>query len=311
MHCMLDPDQLRRTHPMTTDDFNRDIFYTRMCGEEQALAEAIGKRLQQAGANVKVAAHWHWFQQPHHGDRARQVDAAMQAAAERALLALASRLPGLSLQAVWPVLRELCHDLALCLGGAALSDALVAAGLSTLDVAEGDARPLRAGAAGAPALPWRGADALAPGGCAGGDGRAPAILLRRFIGIDDIADAMRACLPVAVDAYQRGVAAAWGAVPDLRSADSADAPFFGADFQLGLSGVAARHRARGHDTVVMALLAALAAALRHDPAGAARLGAALRHSARLGPALASWLARHGPQLVAHALLQGPRVHACA
>lgn len=260
---------------MTTDNFDRDAFYTRLCSEEQALAEAIGQRLKRVEPGVKIGATWRWFRQPHHGDRARQVDAAIEAAAQRAAAALAHRLVDVPLTALWPALRELCHDVALRIGGAALSDALATAGFGALAVSRD-----------------------------GGDG-ADFAIVRGLIGFDALAEALRPSMPALTRAYQAGVAEAWGRVPDLRADDSRDAPHFGADFQLGHPGDAARQIALGHETLVMALLTAVAAALRRAPDGVAQLCADLRRSPGLGPALANWVAQRATLLAGHAQLQAP------
>jgi hypothetical protein len=148
-------------------------------------------------------------------------------------------LSGIELAAIWPILRMVCHDIALYLGGSAMAGATVGGGLGFFVFGVG----------------------VIPGAVAGtAIGTQIGSALLGFLGLKSVVGYMIESIPRAAEAYQSGLKDAWGIVPDLRPG-SPHAPHYFADQELYGTWFAARELARGHEIVVMALLTGIVAYL--------------------------------------------------
>lgn len=189
-------------------------------------------------------------------------------------------LGGIGLADVWPILREICHDVALYVGGGAIVGGAIGGGLGVFAFAAG-------------ALP--GAAAGAALGAQAGN------LLLGFFGLKSVVVFMLDSLPRATRAYRQGFFEAWGGMPDL-GAYSQDAPHYGVDRLADSTYLAARAFARGHEILILALLAGVVAYLTIGKGQLPALLAEVRQSARMGPKMASWLEQNEGELLNHPLL---------
>lgn len=120
---------------MSTIPFDRSDFYCQLGKIEVRLADAIKHRLLVSGSYTSPHANQHrghWFLTRRYGVRAANVKKALDESEGIALRSLQAKLGSISLEAIWPVLRLVCHDVALYLGGGALSGAVVGGGLGML-----------------------------------------------------------------------------------------------------------------------------------------------------------------------------------
>jgi hypothetical protein len=214
------------------------------------------------------------------GARVRRVREAVAESQSIALRELQAKLGGIGLADVWPILREICHDVALYIGGGAVIGGVIGGGLGVF-------------AFGAGALP--GAAAGAALGTQAGN------LLLGFFGLKSVVAFMLDSLPRATRAYQQGFYEAWGRRPDL-GAYSLDAPHYGVDRLADSTYLAASAFARGHEILILALLAGVVAYLTIGKGQLPALLAEVRQSARMGPKMASWLEQNEGKLLNHPLL---------
>lgn len=133
-----------------------------------------------------------WLREGRYGHRVQQVRQALEESEDIALASLTRSLGGIGLDAIWPILRLLCHDIALYLGGAALAGGLIGGALGFL-------------AAGFGAL---------PGALAGGAlGAQAGSILLGFLGLKSVVEYMVDSIPKAAHEYRNGFKAAWGMFP--------------------------------------------------------------------------------------------------
>ena len=259
---------------MPAANFNRDAFYASLREHEVALAHAMARRLRGERRHATHGDHERWCRAAHCGARAAQVRTAMEASEDIALRELQAALDGMGIDAVWPTLRELCHDFALYMGGSVLAGGMVGGGLDFLVFGSG----------------------ILPGAIAGTDAgaRVGAVLLNLF-GVNAVVDDMVDEIPLAMAAYAQGVGQAWGDMPRPGG-------------HAGPAGAcwAARQFARGHEILILALLTGIVAELaRPGKWGRPDVLGEIRRSARLGPAVARWVEQHGSALAGHPRLQVP------
>jgi hypothetical protein len=258
---------------MDTSRFSRTEFYSRLQRVENELAEAIRQRRRAQAVQyswsevaVRIASY---------DSRVRQVMKAVDESEGLALKEIQRKVDNISMDAVWPVLRLVCHDIALYLGGSTLVGGAIGGGLGFF-----------AGGVGA-----------IPGAAAGSAvGVQVGNVILGFLGLKCLVEYMVDAMPRALHAYREGFTQAWGRVPDLR-ANSIDAPHFGADIQLNGSHGAAQSFAQGHVIMVVALLTAIVAYLTRGKGTLASLAAEVRQSSRLGPKFAAWLDQNADKLV--------------
>jgi hypothetical protein len=124
----------------------------------------------------------------------RRVRKAIDESEVIALRQLQSKLSGISVADIWPILREICHDVALYVGGGMLAGGAIGGGFGML-------------AFGAGVLPGAAVGA-ALGGQVGN-------LLLGFLGLKSVVGYMLDDLPRAAREYQWGFSDAWGRIPDL------------------------------------------------------------------------------------------------
>lgn len=269
---------------MSTIPFDRSDFYCQLGKIEVRLADAIKHRLLVSGSYTSPHANQHrghWFLTRRYGVRAANVKKALDESEGIALRSLKAKLGSISLEAIWPVLRLVCHDVALYLGGGALSGAVVGGGLGMLAFGVG----------------------AIPGAVAGSViGIKIGSMLVGFLGLKSVVEYMIASIPLAAEAYQDGFMEAWGRVPNL-SQNSFDCPHYGSDFALPITHNAARAFARGHEILVVALLTGIVTYLTRGRGNLTALLSEARHSARLGPKIANWLEQNADKLRGHPLLQ--------
>lgn len=266
---------------MSSYRFDRADYYAQLHRHDECLAEAIVQRRRAHAPYSSHLDYWNWPAGARLGERAYRVRDAVAASEAIALRELEAKLSGIGLADIWPVLREICHDVALYVGGGVLAGSVIGAGVGMLVF-------------GAGILPGATAGALV--GAQAGN------LLLGFFGLKSVVGFMADSLPRAAHAYQAGFREAWGRMPDL-GINSFDAPHFGADFQPGSTYHAARDFARGHEILVIALLAGMAAYLTRGKGQLPALLAEVRQSARLGPKMAGWLEQNADRLVRQPLLQ--------
>lgn len=269
---------------MSGNQFDRSEFYRQLEQLENRLAAAIGHRLAaQARDDLpsSVAYGLHCFRNAHYGERAANVRRALDESEAIALRGLEAKLGNIELGSIWHLLRSVCHDIALYLGGGALAGAALGGGLGAF-------------AFGAGAVPGAIAG-TAIGVKIGG-------ILLSMLGLKSIVEQMLENIPAIAHAYQDGVMSAWGRMPDT-SANSFDAPHYGSDFQLPSTYHAARAFGRGHELLIIALLTGIVSYLTRGKGQFPALLAEMRASARLGPKFADWVQHNADKLTRHPLLQ--------
>ncbi|HEV7816141.1 MAG TPA: Tox-REase-5 domain-containing protein [Janthinobacterium sp.] len=266
---------------MTTRGRERSACYSELCRLEERLADEL-----KGSVDTARIAHWFheqgdWVLHGHYGERVRRLRCAIGQSEGIALDELQRKLGRIDLAALWPILREALHDIALYLGGSAIAGAVAGGGLGFF---------------------LGGAGAL-PGSIAGtAIGLEAGAMLLSFLGLKSVVEFMLDSLPGAADAYLRGAREAWGVIPQ-RDMAGGRVQLFASDFQYGGDySLAAYDFARGHEIMAMALLAAMAACLARGRGDWPALFAEVRHSARLGPKVAAWLEQNAEKLAHHPLL---------
>lgn len=278
--------------PMSIAEFDRGAFYSRLARYEQEVLRSIHmpSLLHRHGAShLALTTNPAMFDV---GNRVGRVRKALEESQAIALQNLKRTLGEIDLGVVWPVLKEVVLDMALYQGGGALVGGAVGAGLGSL-------------AFGAGALPG-----LVVGAGLGADAGS---FLLGFLGLKSVVQYMRSSLPDATHAYQKGFRYAWGddaALAAERHGSHGRGRIHGMD--VGGPGshppasvhLAAHQFARGHEILVVALLAGLVAYLARGKGNLPGLLAEVRQSARLGPKVADWLERNSSKLAANPRLRG-------
>lgn len=216
--------------------------------------------------------------------RVERVRRAIADSGELARHLITSRLSGLSLDAIWPILIASCEDIALYYGGSVMAGAAVGA----------------AGGAffgGVGAIPGAAAGATA-GAQVGG-------WVMAALGLKSLAEGLATAIPDALHYYERGFREAWGPVPSDRSAGI---QVFGGD-----TGGNVRHAAfefaNGHVVMIAAILTALMAYWSRGQGNKAVVLQEIRESRRLGPKVAQWMEENERKLANHPALQSRRGNA--
>ncbi|WGG52209.1 DUF6861 domain-containing protein [Rugamonas sp. DEMB1] len=265
---------------MSGNRFDRFEYYECLRQQDTLLDEAIARRRLADCPHGPFEHRLGLDGYLYIGARVRRVREAVAESQSFALRELQAKLGGIGLADVWPILREICHDVALYVGGGAIVGGAIGGGLGVF-------------AFGAGALP--GAAAGAALGTQAGN------LLLGFFGLKSVVAFMLDSLPRATRAYRQGFFEAWGGMPDL-GAYSLDAPHYGVDRLADSTYLAARAFARGHEILILALLAGVVAYLTRGKGQFSALLAEVRQSARLGPKMASWLEQNEGKLLNHPLL---------
>ncbi|SFM63091.1 EndoU domain-containing protein [Rugamonas rubra] len=265
---------------MSSNRFDRFEYYECLRQQDTLLDEAIARRRLADCPHGPFEHRLGLDGYLYIGARVRRVREAVAESQSFALRELQAKLGGIGLADVWPILREICHDVALYVGGGAIVGGAIGGGLGVF-------------AFGAGALP--GAAAGAALGTQAGN------LLLGFFGLKSVVVFMLDSLPRATRAYRQGFFEAWGGMPDL-GAHSLDAPHYGVDRLADSTYLAARAFARGHEILILALLAGVVAYLTRGKGQLSALLAEVRQSARLGPKMTSWLEQNEGKLLSHPLL---------
>lgn len=264
--------------------FDREEFYWQLRVFEGRMLAAIHDRLERTGRHDGGPPDQYAYRHDYAmqvGARVGNVVKALEESEGLALRNLEARLGNISLKAVWPLLRSICHDIGLYLGCGALVGGVFGAATGAL-------------AFGAGAVPG-----AALGATLGVEGAA---WLLALIGLKAVLAYMVDSIPAAMRAYRDGFYGAWGRIPDL-SPGSFDGPHFGAADVLPNIHQAARDFAKGHELVVLNLLIGLVAYLTRGKGDMPALLREIRSSARLGPEFAKWVQQNADKLVKHPLLQ--------
>lgn len=267
---------------MLTSSFDRSTFYSELRATEVRLAEQIRDcRTRRRASSCLSSNHGNWYLGAlrGYGVRVRCVRDALDESEHIALRILRCKFDRISIDTIWPILRTVCHDIALYLGGGAIAGAVVGGGLGFLVFSGGVVH----GAAASSVI------------CT----RMTAVLVS-FLGLRSAVQYMLQNIPRAVDEYRRGCAEAWGPLPDLRSHGG---PHYGAEMNINGYGHAGKTFARGHEIIVLSMLTGIAAYITSSRGNVGTLLVEARQSARLGPNFANWLEQNAENLGKHPLLQ--------
>lgn len=262
---------------MSSHRFDRRDYYATLRHYEERLDQANALRRQQPGLFQPIVETFGWSTLM--GVRVSRVRSALADSEAIAQRELQTKLNRINLADVWPALGEICHDVALYVGGGAVVGGVIGGGLGAL------------------------AFGAVPGAAAGTIvGAQAGNLLLGFFGLKSVVGYMIDSLPRAARDYQDGFELAWGRAPDL-GPYSLDAPNFGTDWLQGSTCLAASAFARGHEILIIALLAGMVAYLTRGKGGLPALLTEVRQSARLGPKMAGWLEQNADRLAGQPLLQ--------
>ena len=193
----------------------------------------------------------------------------MDLSLDRAQAQVQLRFTAIEIASIWPVLRSLLEDIALCVGGGAVGGAAVGGALGAL-----------AGGVGA-----------VPGAVGGATlGTSAGLWVLNVIGLATLAADLKEILPRALERYVNGCRIAWGAAPEERSTQgwrgSRVAP---GGHAPGATLAAADEIAQGHVLLATALLLALMVWITRGKGNRAAILQEIRESRRLGPRMATWV----------------------
>jgi hypothetical protein len=264
---------------MNACGFDRFDFYGCLERVESAIAAQV--RLHSGSSDLLSAFRGRpdWadnnFEQ-----RVMRVKKAIDESHRIAIRNLQRKLGGINLQDIWPVLAEICHDMALYLGGGATAGGVAGAAIGAFAFGVG----------------------AIPGAFAGAAlGMKLGAMLLNFIGLKSVVEYMVESIPLAIDEYQKGFSDAWGPVPSLHG-DWRDRRPLSSHFCD--SGFAAEHFASGHEIIVVSLLTGIVAYLTRGKGDLKSLVAEASSQARLGQKFATWLQENSRKLTAIPMLQG-------
>ncbi len=268
---------------MLTSSFNRRDFYSELKDVEVRLAESIKERLNRAGPySSNPSCHGNWYSGALRGFsmRADRVRRSIEESEGIALRNIQGKLGNIRIESVWPILKSICHDMALYLGGGAVAGGAVGGGLGFLVFGGG----------------------IVYGAAAGSViGVKMAAMLLGFLGLKSVIQYMLENIPRAIDEYQRGFKDAWGRMPDLSGWSS---PHCGAEIHIyNFTSSAAASFARGHEIIVLAMLMGIVTYLTRSRGSLSTLLTEARQSTRLGPSFASWLEQNAEKLTKHPFLK--------
>lgn len=264
---------------MNACGFDRFDFYGCLDRVESAIAAQVRLRSGSTDLLSTFRSRPDWadngFEQ-----RVRRVKKAIDESQLIAIRNLQKKLGGINLQDIWPVLIEICYDMALFIGGSALGGGVAGAALGAF-------------AFGVGAIPGAAAGA-ALGGKIGA-------MLLNFIGLKSVVEYMVDSIPLAISEYEKGFSDAWGPVPSLNGVRR-DRQSLSHRFRD--SGFAAEHFANGHEIIVVSLLMGIVAYLTRGKGDLKALVAEASAQARLGQKFAKWLQDNARKLTAVPMLQG-------
>lgn len=268
---------------MSTGGFDRSHCYHELSDLEEALAEHLRHALRDGAPSwLDGDGDDGWGLLGGYGERVRRVREAIAGSEELALRNLSRKLGQVDLAQIWPLLREVCHDIALYVGGAALTGGAIGGGLGFF---------------------FGGGVGAAPGAIAGSAaGVEIGAMLLGFLGLKSLIEYMLDSVPRAADAYRRGLKHAWGHVPQYDVMERGMTLAAG-DFDDHGVFAARQDIAEGHEIIVMALLTAIVAYLTRGKGDPGALLAEVRRSPRLGPKMAGWLEQNAERLRKHPMLQ--------
>lgn len=170
-------------------------------------------------------------------------------------------LSGVGLQSIWPILAQLCQDIALYYGGSVVGGGLIG-GIGG------------AFFGGVGAIPGAAAGAAA-GNVVGG-------WVLALLGLKSLVEELMEGIPNVLGAYEKGFLEAWGpARQDSQHGLGSSVP--------GDTALTAHHFADGHVLMVMAILTALVACLSKGKGDKAALLNEIGRSPRLGPKVTKWV----------------------
>ena len=201
--------------------------------------------------------------------RAQRLRTAMDLSLDRTQAQLKLRFAAIEIASIWPVLRSLLEDIALCVGGGAVGGAAVGGALGAL-------------AGGVGAVPG------AMGGVA--LGTSAGLWVLNFIGLAMLAGNLKEILPRALEHYVNGCRIAWGAVADERAPQGwRGGRVSTGGREPGATLAAADEIAQGHVLLATALLLALMVWITRGKGNRAAVLQEIRESRRLGPRMAAWI----------------------
>jgi hypothetical protein len=258
--------------------FDRYHFYAVLDDVDDDLSRQIRQRVGAGGVPITPIgiANWAGYSLGHRGRRLRE---AIELSKWIALRNLKAKLGGIKLDDVWPLLLEICHDLALYIGGSAVAGGLLGAAVGSMGLGIG----------------------AVPGALAGtAAGVQIGQMLLGFIGLKSVIEYMLDQLPVAIDEYRKGFLVAWGPMPSSRDMFS-ETPASRYNFES--NAMAAGNFARGHEIIIIALLMAIVTYLGKGKGNLKALMAEASSHSKLGPKFATWLEQNERELSASPVLQ--------
>jgi hypothetical protein len=261
--------------------FDRYHFYAVLDDVDDDLARKIRERVGAGGMphTYPEIANWAGYSLGHRGRRLRE---AIELSKWIALRKLKAKLGGIKLDDVWPLLLEICHDLALYIGGSAVAGGLLGAAVGSMGLGIG----------------------AVPGALAGtAAGVQIGQMLLGFIGLKSVIEFMLDQLPVAIDEYRKGFLVAWGPMPTKQDMFS-ETPVSRYNFES--NAMAAGNFARGHEIIIIALLMGIVTYLGKGKGNLKALMAEATSHSKLGPKFAAWLEQNAGRLKAHPMLQTQR-----
>lgn len=233
--------------------------------------QSFGSEYDSLGRLVSASAKW----PSDHMGRVARLRKALDKSAPLAQEILVRTLSGVSLQAIWPILVELCKDIALYYGGSVVAGGFI-------------------GGVGGAFFGGVGAIPGAAAGAAAGNVIGGWVLA--LLGLQSLVEELMKGIPTVLGSYEKGFLEAWGPTrQDSRHG-------LGSSVR-GDSDLAAHHFADGHVFMVMVILTALVAFLTKGKGDKAALLAEISRSPRLGPKVAKWVEQHESQLRNHPALQ--------
>jgi hypothetical protein len=261
--------------------FDRYHFYGVLDQADDELAGQIRQRVGAGGVpDTPIGiANWAGYSL---GQRGRRLREAIEESKWIALRNLKAKLGGIKLDDIWPLLLEICHDMALYIGGSAIAGAVVGAFIGSAGLGVG----------------------AVPGAVAGtAAGAEIGQMLLGFFGLKSVIEYMLDKLPVAIDEYRKGFLVAWGPMPSMHDMFS-EQPASSYNFES--NAMAAGNFARGHEIIIMALLMGIVTYLGRSKGNLKALMAEASSHSKLGPKFATWLEQNERELSASPVLRDQR-----
>jgi hypothetical protein len=263
---------------MYATGFDRYDFYDRLERVASEFANEIRSRIGPSSHLFTHGGTLNWAGSDL-GQRVSRVRRAIEDSQSIAFRSLQKKLGGIRLDDVWPMLLEICHDVALYLGGGAIAGATIGGGLGFVTTGVGVVPGVIAG--------------TALGAKIGG-------MLMGLIGLKDVVEYMLDNVPLAIAEYQKGFLDAWGPTPSIHDAPWDREP---SRYYFDGTGFAAGNFARGHEIIVVALMMGIVTYLGRGKGNLKGLLADATSHPRLGPKFATWLEQNERKLSSSPVLQ--------